>query len=133
MSQKISARQSASPQTTGLIIQPDHKFEVRKISQGIQVLTDIVDGRLDKIPTPSCDLWVDEDRDLKDAPINMMATFLWWILCPPMEERGTICGPCFVTGLEDVTTGYSGPVPTEVIELYERMEVARKDEGPNRG
>ena len=77
-------------------------------------------GHVEDIPTQHCVLWRDEESMLKDVPRNMLATFLWWKLCPPVAERAVLRGTVFVTGSAEGE--WCEPVLDEVVELFERIE-----------
>ena len=77
-------------------------------------------GYVEDIPTQHCVLWRDEESMLKDVPRNMLATFLWWKLCPPVAERAVLRGTVFVTGSAEGE--WCEPVLDEVVELFERIE-----------
>lgn len=91
------------------------------VSTPIEVCTQgIVGGYVEDIPTQHCVLWRDEESMLKDVPRNMLATFLWWKLCPPVAERAVLRGTVFVTGSAEGE--WCEPVLDEVVELLERIE-----------
>ena len=120
MSQKASAQRVAAPPIRTLIIRADNTYEICEIEQDLKTLQGIVGGYVEDMPTQHCVLWRDEESMLKDVPRNMLATFLWWKLCPPVAERVVFQGTVFVTGNADGE--WALPVPDEVVELFERIE-----------
>jgi hypothetical protein len=125
MSQTVCSQRVAAPPIRTLIIRADNTYEIREIEQDLKTLQGIVGGYVEDIPTQHCVLWRDEESMLKDAPRNMLATFLWWKLCPRVAERAVLRGTVFVTGSAEGE--WCEPVPDEVVELFERMEQIRRD------
>lgn len=111
-----------------LIIQPDNTYEVREISQDPPTRQGLVGGYVERVHTEHADLWFDEGGKIKGYPINWPATWLWWKLCPEMEDVDVIAGPCFVTGRDD-DAAYSMPVSQGVVGLFERIMAVIGDQG----
>jgi hypothetical protein len=126
MSQTVSSQRVAARPIWALIIQPDDTYEVREIAQDIRTLQGLVDGYLEAWSTEHCVFWFNEEGALKGMPPNAMATYLWWKICPEMEERDMLRGPVFVTGPHD-EAGDSLPVSDDVIDLYERLDQIRAE------
>jgi hypothetical protein len=124
MSQTVSSQRVATRPIRALIIQPDDTYEVREIAQDIRTLQGLVDGYLEAWSTEHCVFWFNEEGALKGMAPTAMATYLWWKICPEMEERDMLRGPVFVTGLHD-EAGDSLPVSDDVIAYYESLEQIR--------
>jgi hypothetical protein len=122
----VSYQRVAARPIRALIIQPDNNHEVREIGQDVRTLQQLVGGYLEAFSSEHCVFWFHEEGALKGMPPNAMATYLWWKVCPEMEERDMLRGPVFVTGPHD-EAGDSLPVPDEVIDLYERLEQIRQE------
>lgn len=128
MSQTLPSQQEAAPPIRAIIIESDSTYEVREIEQDLRTLEGLVGGQPELFSTENCTLWFNTVQ-CAGMPLNSMATYLWWKLCPAMEGRDALGGTVFVTGPAD-DCGDSLPVPDEVVELYERMEqIRRKHEG----
>ncbi|OBK44852.1 hypothetical protein A5655_13025 [Mycobacterium sp. 1081908.1] len=110
----------AAPPIRALIIQPDTTHEVREIEQDIRTFHGLVGGKPELFSTEHCTLWFNTVQCAR-MPLNSMATYLWWTVCPEMEGRGALGGTVFVTGPADDCFD-SLSVPDEIVELYERME-----------
>lgn len=120
MSQTVSSQRVAAPPIQVLIINPDDSYELRDIDQAnIRVLQEIVGGYIEDIVTQHCVFWCDEERKLKEYKTNILATYLWWNLCPPIEGKDVLQGTVFVTGNADGE--WALPVPDNVIEYFGRM------------
>ena len=119
MSQTISSQRVAAPPIQVLIIRPDDTYEIREIEQELSVLQGIVGGYVEDINTPHGVFWCDEEGKRKHYPENVLATYLWWNLCPAMEGQDMLQGTVFVTGNSDGE--WSEPVSDEVIDYFERM------------
>lgn len=111
-----------------LIIQPDDSHETREIDHDLRAVQEVFGDYIQRVKTPHCDIFFDKEGKLKGYPVNMMATYLWWNLYPEAQGVDFIVGPAFVVGLED-DAGYPTPVSDAVIELYGRIEAARREEG----
>ena len=46
-------------------------------------------------------LWINEEGKLLGLPVNVVATKLWWGLCPAATNRDVLCGPVVVSGGPD--------------------------------
>lgn len=110
-----------------LIIQPDDTYELRDIEQDLQTTQVIVGGYPERVNTPYGDLWFNKESEVQGCPANMMATYLWWKLCPEMEGLDILRGPVFITGTDD-DAGYSMPVTDAVVDTHRRMEAVRHRE-----
>lgn len=131
MSQSSYAASVVAKPIRVLIIRPDDTYEIRVIEQELSVLQEIVGGYVEDINTPHGVFWTDEEGKLKHYPENVLATYLWWNLCPAMEGHDMLQGTVFVTGNADGE--WSEPVSDEVIAYFEEMrtlyeENKRRDE-----
>lgn len=120
---RYSALVAATP-IRALIIQPDNSYEVREIWQDIRTVWGILGDEPEAWSTEHCVFWFGEKSVPKGMPPNAMATYLWWKICPEIEERDMLRGPVFVTGPHD-EAGDSLPVSGDVIDLFERLERIR--------
>lgn len=129
MSQTVISQSVAARPIRTLILRPDDTYELREIEQDIETFQAIVGGWVEGIPTQHCCFWHNEDAMYEDAPRNMLATFLWWKLCPPVAEQVLLRGTVFVTGSAEGE--WCEPVLHEVVELFERIEqiVRETEEG----
>jgi hypothetical protein len=116
----------AAPPIRAIIIQPDDTHEVGEIQQDLNALQQLVGGDLEAWSTEHCVFWFNKEHALKGMPPNAMATYLWWKICPEMEERDMLRGPVFVTGPHE-EAGDSLPVSDDVIDLFERLETIRQE------
>jgi hypothetical protein len=120
MSQTVSSQRVAAPPIRALIIYPDDTYELKTVEQDIEVFQRLVGGWVEAIPTEHATFWRDEDGEHKGCPLNTLATYLWWNLCPAMEGKEVLQGAVFITGNADGE--WALPVPDEVVELFERIE-----------
>jgi Domain of unknown function (DUF3846) len=120
MSQTVSSQRVAVPPIPALIIWPDDTYEIRTVEQEIEVFQRLVGGWVEAIPTEHATFWRDEDAEWKKCPLNHLATYLWWNLCPAMEGVEVLQGAVFITG--GAEGEWSAPVPDNVIEYFNRVQ-----------
>lgn len=128
MSQTLSSQRMAAPPIRVLIIRPDSTYEVREVEQDIRTMQGLVGGHIapEPIYAEPCTFWRDRCGELKGRPTNAMATYLWWKADPSAEGQDVLQGTVFVTGVADDCFD-SLPVPDEVIDLFERLELIYRE------
>lgn len=118
MTQAVSAQLVTAPPIRALMIYPDDTYELKTVEQDLETFQRLVGGWVEGIFTEHCIIWRNEDAEFKGCPINILATYLWWQLCPAMEGKEVLRGAVFVTSEEGE---WSAPVPEYVVEYFERM------------
>jgi hypothetical protein len=103
-----------------VIIKADDTFEVRVLPQDIRTWRELVGGYVEAYSGEDCTFWFDEDANFKGSPRNVLATFLWWKLCPEIAERAVLKGTVLITGPAD-EYGDSLPVDPTVVELFQQI------------
>lgn len=81
-----------------LIIHPDRAHEYAKVDQDMATFTTLVGGFYEDIQTPKAALLFGENAKDRHAPINEMATYLWWKLVPSIEGKDVLAGTVVITG-----------------------------------
>lgn len=115
---------------TAIVIHPTGTAAsgVRSISTSLTNLQKIVGGYLEPVyayrgadgsPTswPTATLFVNEMAKLTSAPMNLVATALWWALDPQAAGRNFLVGTVVVLGPGD-QDGHETPVPEHVQAVF---------------
>jgi Domain of unknown function (DUF3846) len=102
-----------------LIIKADDTFEVRVLPQDIRIWHE-VGGHVEAWSGEDCTFWFNEDGKRDELPRNVLATFLWWKLCPEIAEQAVLKGTVLITGPAD-EYGDSLPLDPTVVELFHQI------------
>lgn len=109
-----------------LIIRPDLSHAVDVIAQDAQTLRSLVGGHMGALHTDVATILFNEDGDRLGLPLNRMATYLWWKLCPQFEGVDSLRGCVVFAGVpeRDLLT----EVNPDLIRLYDEMVLIRRSE-----
>ena len=107
----------AVTRATGIILKFDTDGTYQRIEQtgplGLALMQKLVDGMIERVSTPSFDLWVNEEGLMRDDFDNNIGAS--YLLGKHGAPNTIILGPAFIAASDD--DGEAVPAPTEVIDI----------------